>query len=205
MGTYTRKWKIAELSLLVALAAVLLWGAASLHRQDALQEKLVRLHVIANSDSEDDQAMKLRARDAVLAQATALLEQSADRAEAMARLEESLPRLEKAAYDACGGVYPVEASLGMAEFPRKEYDGFALPAGEYMALRVVIGEGAGQNWWCVVYPPLCTAAASDLSRTALDAGLTEDDLSLITGDGDGYVLRFRSLELWERLRQWLGK
>lgn len=205
MGTYTRKWKIAELSLLVALAAVLLWGAASLHRQDALQEKLVRLHVIANSDSEDDQAMKLRARDAVLAQATALLEQSADRAEAMARLEESLPRLEKAAYDACGGVYPVEASLGMAEFPRKEYDGFALPAGEYMALRVVIGEGAGQNWWCVVYPPLCTAAASDLSQTALGAGLTEDDLSLITGDGDGYVLRFRSLELWERLRQWLGK
>ena len=101
MGTYTRKWKIVELSLLVALAAVLLWGAASLHRQDALQEKLVRLHVIANSDSEDDQAMKLRARDAVLAQATALLEQSADRAEAMARLEESLPRLEKAAYDAC--------------------------------------------------------------------------------------------------------
>lgn len=205
MGTYTRKWKIAELSLLVALAAVLLWGAASLHQQDALQEKLVRLHVIANSDSADDQAMKLRARDAVLAQATALLEQSADRAEAMARLEESLPRLEKAAYDACGGVYPVEASLGMAEFPRKEYDGFALPAGEYMALRVVIGEGAGQNWWCVVYPPLCTAAASDLSRTALGAGLTEDDLSLITGDGDGYVLRFRSLELWERLRQWLGK
>lgn len=205
MGTYTRKWKIAELSLLVALAAVLLWGAASLHRQDALQEKLVRLHVIANSDSEDDQAMKLRARDAVLAQATALLEQSADRAEAMARLEESLPRLEKAAYAACGGVYPVTASLGMAEFPRKEYDGFALPAGEYMALRVVIGEGAGQNWWCVVYPPLCTAAAADMPQTAIQAGLTDDDVSLITGEDTGYVLRFRSVELWEQLRQWLEK
>lgn len=205
MGTYTWKWKIAELSLLVALAAVLLWGAASLHRQDALQEKLVRLHVIANSDSEDDQAMKLRARDAVLTQATALLEQSADRVEAMARLEESLPRLEKAAYDACGGVYPVTASLGMAEFPRKEYDGFALPAGEYMALRVVIGEGAGQNWWCVVYPPLCTAAAADMPQTAIQAGLTDDDVSLIIGEDTGYVLRFRSVELWEQLRQWLGK
>ena len=205
MGTYTRKWKIAELSLLVALAAVLLWGAASLHRQDALQEKLVRLHVIANSDSEDDQAMKLRARDAVLAQATALLEQSADRAEAMAHLEESLPRLEKAAYDACGGVYPVAASLGMAEFPRKEYDGFALPAGEYLALRVVIGAGEGRNWWCVVYPPLCTTAACELEGVALEGGMTADDLSLMTGENAGYVLRFRSLELWERLRQWLGK
>lgn len=79
------------------------------------------------------------------------------------------------------------------------------PPAAIWPLRVVIGAGEGRNWWCVVYPPLCTAAASDLSRTALGAGLTEDDLSLITGDGDGYVLRFRSLELWERLRQWLGK
>ena len=211
--TLTRRmpamWKIAAvvgpIVLLVALAAVLLWGAASLHRQDALQEKLVRLHVIANSDSEDDQAMKLRARDAVLAQATALLEQSADRAEAMARLEESLPRLEKAAYDACGGVYPVEASLGMAEFPRKEYDGFALPAGEYMALRVIIGEGAGRNWWCVVYPPLCMASCTELEDTALRAGLDGDDVQLITEADSGYVLKFRAVELWERLRQWLGK
>ena len=100
---------------------------------------------------------------------------------------------------------PISVSLEEAEFPLKAYDGFALPSGGYLALRVVIGAGEGRNWWCVVYPPLCTAAASDLSRTALDAGLTEDDLSLITGDGDGYVLRFRSLELWERLRQWLGK
>lgn len=204
MGTYTRKWKIAELSLLVALAAVLLWGAASLHRQDALQEKLVRLHVIANSDSEDDQAMKLRARDAVLAQATVLLEQSADRAEAMARLEESLPRLEKAAYEACGGVYSVEASLGMAEFPRKEYDGFALPAGEYMALRVVIGEGAGQNWWCVVYPPLCTASCTAWEDTARCGGMDEGDVKLMAEE-DGFVLKFRAVELWERLRQRMGK
>ena len=100
---------------------------------------------------------------------------------------------------------PVSVSLEEAEFPLKAYDGCALPSGGYLALRVVIGAGEGRNWWCVVYPPLCTAAASDLSRTALGAGLTEDDLSLITGDGDGYVLRFRSLELWERLRQWLGK
>ena len=74
-----------------------------------------------------------------------------------------------------------------------------------MTLQKMFSSAASRAIKCVVYPPLCTAAASDLSRTALDAGLTEDDLSLITGDGDGYVLRFRSLELWERLRQWLGK
>ena len=74
-----------------------------------------------------------------------------------------------------------------------------------MALRVVIGAGEGCNWWCVVYPPLCTAAACELEETARSSGLTADDVSLMTGDGTGYVLRFRSLELWERLRQWLGK
>ena len=105
----------------------------------------------------------------------------------------------------CGVNAPVQVQLVNMYFDTRRYASGILPAGRYDALRIQIGAGNGRNWWCVVYPPLCTAAASDLSRTALGAGLTEDDLSLITGDGDGYVLRFRSLELWERLRQWLGK
>lgn len=207
MHTYYNKgnrWKPVETALLLALAAVLVWGAMSLHRQDDLQEKMIRLHVIANSDSEGDQAMKLRARDAVLARASVLLEQSADRAEALECLGAALPELEAAAYQACGGTYPVQASLGMAEFPLKEYDGFALPAGEYMALRVVIGEGAGRNWWCVVYPALCSASCTELERVAGEAGMDGEDMKLITEE-DGYVLKFRAVELWERLRQWLGK
>ncbi len=87
----------------------------------------------------------------------------------------------------------------------REYDGFALPSGEYLALRVVIGEGAGKNWWCVVFPPLCTTAACDFQETAVSGGLGEEDLSLITEEDGGYVLRFRAVELWEGLRQWLGK
>ena len=98
----------------------------------------------------------------------------------------------------------MQASLEMAEFPRKEYDGFALPAGEYMALRVVIGQGAGRNWWCVVYPPLCTASCTEMEDAALRGGMDKEDVQLIT-EGDGYVLKFRAVELWERLRQWLGK
>ena len=202
MRTYT--WKKLELAILLGLSVTLLWGAVSLHRQETLSRKMIRLHVIANSDSDADQALKLRVRDAVLARATELLTLSEDMADAWARLGTSLPDLERAASAACGGAYPVRAELGEAEFPLKEYDGFALPAGRYPALRVVIGEGAGRNWWCVVYPPLCTAACTDMERVAIDAGLSGDDVKLITEE-DGYVLRFRAMELWQRLRQWLGK
>lgn len=197
-----------ELALLLALAVTLLWGAWSLHRQDTLQEKMIRLHVIANSDSAADQALKLRVRDAVLARAADLLARSADMDEARGRLTDSLPAIGDAAARELarqGSAYAVAVSLEETEFPLKTYDGFALPSGEYLALRVVIGAGEGRNWWCVVYPPLCTAAASDLPRTAEENGMTADDLSLMTGADGGYVLRFRSLELWERLRQWLGK
>lgn len=197
-----------ELALLLALAVTLLWGAWSLHRQDDLQEKMIRLHVIANSDSDADQTLKLHVRDAVLCRAEDILRQSADMTEARARLRDSLPAIGDAAAQelaAQGSGYAVSVSLEDTEFPRKTYDGFALPAGEYLALRVVIGAGEGRNWWCVVYPPLCTAAACELEGVALEGGMTADDLSLMTGENAGYVLRFRSLELWERLRQWLGK
>ena len=197
-----------ELALLLALAVTLLWGAWSLHRQDDLQEKMIRLHVIANSDSDADQTLKLCVRDAVLCRAEEILRQSANMTEARARLRDSLPDIGDAAAQelaAQGSGYAVSIALEDTEFPRKTYDGFALPAGEYLALRVVIGAGEGRNWWCVVYPPLCTTAACELEGVALEGGMTADDLSLMTGENAGYVLRFRSLELWERLRQWLGK
>ncbi len=202
------RWKKWELALLLGLCAAMLWGAWSMQRQDALAQKMIRLHVIANSDSDADQALKLEVRDKVLDFTTTVLQRSADMEDAQMRLREELTRIEDIARREIahqGYDYPVTAQLASTEFPLKEYDGFSLPAGEYMALRLVIGEGAGQNWWCVVYPPLCTAAATDMPRTAVAAGLTDDDVSLITGEDTGYVLRFRSVELWEQLRQWLGK
>lgn len=202
------RWKKWELALLLGLCAAMLWGAWSMQRQDALAQKMIRLHVIANSDSDADQALKLEVRDKVLDFTTTVLQRSADMEDAQVRLREELARIETIAQReiaAQGYDYPVTAQLASAEFPLKEYDGFSLPAGEYMALRLVIGEGEGRNWWCVVYPPLCTAAATDMPRTAVAAGLTDDDVSLITEEDTGYVLRFRSVELWEQLRQWLGK
>ena len=137
-----------------------------------------------------------------------ILRQSGDMEEARQRLTEALPRLQQTAAEeiaAQGSRYTVSARLEETEFPTREYDGFALPSGEYLALRVVIGEGAGKNWWCVVFPPLCTTAACDFQETAVSGGLGEEDLSLITEEDGGYVLRFRAVELWEGLRQWLGK
>lgn len=203
-----KRWKKWELALLLGLCAALIWGAWSAQRQDALARKMIRLHVIANSDSDADQALKLEVRDKVLDFTTTVLQRSADMEDAQVRLRKELTRIETIAQReiaAQGYDYPVTAQLASAEFPLKEYDGFSLPAGEYMALRLVIGEGAGQNWWCVVYPPLCTAAATDMPETAIRAGLSGDDVSLITEEDAGYVLKFRSLELWEQLRQWLGK
>ena len=203
--SHFRYW---ELALLLALAVTILWGAASLGQQEELGRKVIRLHVIANSDSPEDQALKLRVRDRVLARAQEILEQSADMEQAEQALTAALPELTREAREtlaAEGCAQPVQARLEPAEFPTKDYDGFSLPAGKYLALRVIIGQGAGQNWWCVVFPPLCTAAASDVPAVALDAGLTDQEVALITEADEGYILKFKSVELWQTLKAKLAK
>ena len=201
---HTRKTlRIAELALLLGTAVFLLTGAWALNTPRDLADRVVRLHVLANSDSEEDQALKLLVRDAVLERATEILEQSADRQEAESLLRENLPELETIGEEtvrANGYSYDVAAELEDTSFPTKDYDGFSLPAGEYLALRILIGAGAGQNWWCVVFPPLCTAASADVPETALAAGLTEDQVSLMTEEDSGYVLKFKAVEWWEQLK-----
>lgn len=195
--------KLIEIALLIGLAVFLASGGLALRAQSQLAERVVRLHVLANSDGQEDQALKLLVRDRVLARATELLTQARDRTEAEALLRAELPELEALAVRelrANGCAYPVTAELADTEFPTREYDGFTLPAGEYLALRVVIGKGAGRNWWCVVFPPLCTAASADVPAAALAAGLTEDQVGLITEEDRGYVLKFKAVEWWEELR-----
>jgi stage II sporulation protein R len=97
--------------------------------------------------------------------------------------------------------YPVRAELANTIFPTREYEDFRLPAGSYLALRVVIGEGAGKNWWCVVFPPLCAQSTTDLAQTAMAAGLAEEDIRLIEETDGGYLLKFKSIEFWEWIRQ----
>ena len=197
------KLKLMEIALLIGLAVFLVSGGLALRAQEQLSERVVRLHVLANSDGEEDQVLKLLVRDRVLARATELLTQAGDRTEAEKLLRAALPELEALAAGelrAKGCDYPVTAELTDTEFPTRAYDGFTLPAGEYLALRVVIGEGTGRNWWCVVFPPLCAAASADVPAAALAAGLTEDQVNLITEEDRGYVLRFKAVEWWEEIR-----
>lgn len=192
-----RNW---ELALLIALCITFLTGLYAKREQEALSEKIIRLHVIAESDEAEDQQLKLAVRDSVLTAAQPLLEQAGDCRSAESILRENLPALEAAAAAAVqenGGQCQVAAMLGPESYPTREYEGFALPAGRYMSLRVVLGEGEGQNWWCVVYPALCLSAATE-EITNVD-GLTKSDVALITEADEGYILKFKALELWGRL------
>ncbi len=188
-----------------ALAAALMTTAAVMQQeQQALAGKLIRLHVIANSDSEEDQAIKLQVRDAVL-ELTAV--QADGRAEAEQSLVQLLPEIRQAA-EAClraqGCEDQVAVVLGMEAYPTRVYENFALPAGNYRSLRIVIGEGKGQNWWCVVFPSICfRATMGDLEEAAQAAGLNDGEIRLITEKPNGYTLKFKSWELLLRLKQFL--
>lgn len=199
----TRKRTV--LLVLAALAAVTATLFAVLQQeQAALAEKLIRLHVVANSDSEADQTLKLQVRDAVLAVTEPLVAEAADPKAALAA---SLPEIQSAA-ESCllehGSSDDVTVTLGREKFPTRVYDTFSLPAGVYTALRVTIGTGEGHNWWCVVFPSICLRAASeDLESAAVAAGFTDQEVKLITEDGGGYVLKFKTLELLQKLQDWL--
>lgn len=195
-----RRW---EFALLLGLAFAALAGPWLGARQESLAHKVVRLHVVANSDDPADQTLKLQVRDAVLAQAEPLL-RGKDRAGSLETLRNALPALGQTAADtvaAAGFSYPVRLSVEETWFPTKAYEDFALPAGNYTALRVELGEATGQNWWCVVFPPLCLGSVTEQADAA---GLTQEELGLITGETEGYVLRFKVMEWWEELKRFFA-
>ena len=199
-----KRW---EAALMAGVLCALLCGFWLEEEQTELADRVIRFHVIANSDSQEDQALKLRVRDAVLAETEHFYPEGADLETVRAALQDhlgDLARTGQKVVDEAGYDDPVTASLEKCWFPTKEYDGFALPAGEYTALRIVIGEGAGQNWWCVAFPPLCLGAASDTVEDAAAAGyFSEDQAALITEEDQGYVLKFKSMELLGELKGFL--
>lgn len=195
-----------EAALAIGLIIAVLVGGWAARTQSALADQVIRLHVIANSDTPEDQALKLKVRDRVLEEASLLFQTGDTIAQTAERIETNLERLSAAGrevVEAEGYSYPVTASLEEDWFPTKKYSDFSLPAGSYTALRVVIGDGAGQNWWCVLFPPLCLGSVTEVAETAMAAGFTEEEVKLITGDSEEYVLKFRILELWGELQNWL--
>lgn len=185
------------------LALVVLLSIIPVSGEEKIYENMIRLHVIADSDSEEDQRIKLAVRDRILEEFSDELGRAGSFDEAYYTVGELIPDIENAANDVLemeGITDRASVEIGEEEYPERVYDGYTLPAGKYASLRVVIGEGKGQNWWCVLFPPLCTSAASknveDDEEVFIQAGISTEGYKLIKREKETkYQIRFRVLEL----------
>ena len=197
---FSKKLLICALAILtVALVASLF----PVHGEAAIYDTVVRLHVVANSDSEEDQALKLDVRDAVVATVTPAVKDCKTQAEAICAIEKIIPDIEEAARAVIaekGYNYGVTVALGEEYYPTKNYESCAFPEGEYVSLRVLIGESEGQNWWCCLFPPLCLSSSTTTDQQSneeafISVGLTSDQYKLVTEtETPKYKIRFKILE-----------
>ncbi len=165
-----------------------------------ISTKIIRLHVLANSDSEYDQELKLKVKDKVNTYVGKLLENIHTKEEAEKIISENLNNISAVAqqevYDNDYN-YSVNAKLLNMDFENREYGRFTLPAGRYDALRISIGEASGKNWWCIVFPELCIGAAENEKK--LEDVLSQQEVALVT-DKDKYILEFKSVEFYEKIK-----
>ncbi|MCI9150917.1 MAG: stage II sporulation protein R [Lachnospiraceae bacterium] len=186
-----------------ALAAICLMGAAKYRQQELvehLSDKIIRFHVLANSDSERDQELKLLVRDAVGAMMQQRLAGVTDKEESRQVILESVDEIQRTAQEALqqqGCEYPVTAGLCQVEFPEKTYGSFCFPAGEYEALQLRIGQGKGQNWWCVMYPNMCFfnsiyKVVDEEAERSLEQVLTKEEYQAVMEEGN-YKVKFKWL------------
>lgn len=193
----------------LALCAVLLFiGLFPVHGEEEIYDTVVRLHVLANSDTEEDQALKLKVRDAILEVTSPMLADCTSQTEARELLETHKDELQAVAARVIadeGYTYPVSILLDLEDYPERDYDSFCFPAGTYLSLRVCIGEAEGKNWWCCLFPPLCLGTATASSGSAeeefISVGLTPSQYKIITeSDKPVYKVRFKILEVFQGLR-----
>ena len=197
--------RILTLSIIAALC-LLVVGLLPVHGEEEIYDKVVRLHVLANSDSEEDQTVKLAVRDAILEVTVPLLQNCKTKEDAVALLEANRTLLTETAQTVLreeGFDDSVSIEMGLEDYPTRTYDSLCFPAGEYISMRVSLGEGEGQNWWCCLFPPLCLDAATVGKEVAEDAcisvGFTPTQYKIITeSDKPVYRARFKLLELFEK-------
>jgi stage II sporulation protein R len=199
-GVFMKKFLIITCICTFIIAVLLM--ASVVQDRLSLDRQLIRLHVVANSDSEEDQALKLQVRDRVLEYLQDNMEEEWDVQEAKAYLQDNLSKVEeeissfllsKGLDDAC------VVSLGQEAFGVRDYDTFSLPSGVYESLRITIGHGEGKNWWCVVFPRLCLPAVSrDFEETAVGAGFSNALVPTLQ-QKEGYEVRFFLLDVLGRI------
>lgn len=201
---FTKKLLICTFLILTLSLFV---GLFPVHGEEEIYETVVRLHVLANSDSEEDQALKLKVRDRILELVSPQVEGCRSQSEAIAAIGGIMPDVEDAARQVIaeeGYDYDVSVIIGEEYYPTRVYETCAFPEGEYVSLRVCIGDAEGQNWWCCLFPPLCLSAASEGEEDNEDAfisvGLTDDQYKIITeSDSPKYRVRFKILETIQKL------
>ena len=188
----TRSLQHTAVAVICLLLATLLLAALPVRGEEEIYSDVIRLHIIAASDTEEDQALKLSVRDAVLGVYGSALTSYPDRDSAAAAARELLPGIRSLAEQTlreAGCDKPVSVTLTEEEYPTRDYETFSLPAGRYLSLRVLIGEAEGHNWWCVLYPPLCLDTATEGEL------LSDAEWGLLTENGGGHCqVRFKLLE-----------
>lgn len=190
-----------EASVLAALLLLCIVNISSFSKEcDGIRDKMLRMHIIANSDSDADQELKLKVRDAVLAEGKDIFDGSVNAEQAEKKILPETERLRAAALKVIkseGFDYDVRVTVGSEYFTTRTYDNsVTLPAGYYTAVKVVIGEGAGHNWWCVMFPPMCLPAATAECEISdvLDSEQTD-----IVENGNKYHFKFKIVEIYEEL------
>lgn len=185
--------KLIKLAVVILLVTWAFEFADAYTDRQNLQDSVIRLHVVAASDSREDQAVKLQVRDAVVAFVEEAMGHVMTLREAKEWLRQNLPAMEAAANEVLqklGFSDRATVTLGKEAFPLRHYDTFSLPSGVYESLRVTIGEGKGQNWWCVVFPSLCLPAAGESTEdVAAGAGFSEELTDTVT-QKPNYRIRF---------------
>lgn len=198
--------KKIELSILIGLVLTILVGSFTTFAAECgqIREDVLRLHILANSDSDEDQALKLKVRDRILEEMGTTFESPETLQEAKNSAAGHLEEVRQIAVDEIarnGYDYPVQAEIVNMYFTTRQYDTFTLPAGMYDAVRITIGEAKGKNWWCVLYPPLCLPAAQP--EEVLEQGFDEGEADLITRNPQ-YEVRFAVVEWFEGIKNNLG-
>ncbi len=198
-------WKWLKRLVIFTVFGGLLLGILGISReQKQLQENLLRLHVVANSDSGEDQAVKLKVRDGVLDLLDSAMEGLTTLEEAKKYVTEHLPQIEAEAnriLKEAGSQMKAVATFALETFPTRVYDTFRLPAGVYESLRITIGQGQGHNWWCVLFPTLCIPATTEgFEETAEASGMSQELSRTLTRQTGYYDVRFRIMDLMGQLK-----
>ena len=198
--------KRLEISVLLSIVFSVLLSICALNTEcSEIRSSVLRLHVLANSDSSADQELKLKVRDRLLEVSQGIYSHAKTKNDAIEATSENLSLLREEAQQVIasnGYDYPVSVLLEDCYFNTRTYGDITLPAGKYQALSVVIGEGAGHNWWCVMFPPLCISAASD-DEAALSDVLSPEQMELV--EEDGYEIKFKCVELYEEFKQYMSE